>query len=620
MNQKFNEIIFGNVSKIKGNTLYVNEYDFEIPHGTDYNIAIKELYEIQKCSVNGINFLELFQYDNFSMWWFIYQSLIPKYKQITNFIEKFYELIKFHNPSKITIVDNYSNFSLIEQICKQKNIQLNYSKTSLFLFSKKQNFKHMLKKTKYEKISKNKIDKRKKIFKQKNNSIPDISNKIIFATPTVYRRNITNHKKGTSSRGEYIQQNIIELIDKKNEILGIDLDYTFKGDHKIFVERLSDSMKWIPIEILIDSNISLNHSKFFNNLTKILETEEFQKLFYFKNISLWNFIKPFFDEMFFYPYLPFYLKMIDSLSQIFEKTPPKAIFLPYETGPIALSIILTSEKFDIKTIGLQHGYIYPGNPMYHYYNFRQKTSMMGFPTPKTMLVFGEYVKKMLTDVGYPKERLIVFGNSNFFQLKEIETSLQQRSLHKKYNINKNQKIILFATGKLQPFYSSHGKYDYDVKIWEKLLVDFKNDEKTFLILKPHPSEKNISIYKKLISKHSSLNSCIIDGDLFELLNLSSVVVTVFSSVMIDALCLKKPVIRVKFLGDVNTIFDNSNSIINTKINSLTSDILELFSSEQLSKDLSTNSTLFVQEHYGIPEKNPQKIIQNIVEFNKSNLT
>ena len=54
------------------------------------------------------------------MWWFIYQSLIPKYKQITNFIEKFYELIKFHNPSKITIVDNYSNFSLIEQICKQK--------------------------------------------------------------------------------------------------------------------------------------------------------------------------------------------------------------------------------------------------------------------------------------------------------------------------------------------------------------------------------------------------------------------------------------------------------------------------------------------------------------------
>jgi hypothetical protein len=615
MNQKFNEIIFGNMSKIEGDKLFVNESDFEIPHGTDYDIAIKELYEIQKCSVNGINFLELFQYDDFSMWWFIYQSLIPKYKQITNFIENFFELIKFHNPSKITILDNYSNFSLIQQICKQKNIKLNYSKTSLFSFSKKQNFKHVLKKIKYEKISKNKINERKKIFNQKNNLIPDISNKIIFATPTVYRRNITNHKKGTSSRGEYIQQNIIELIDKKNQILGLDLDYTFRGDHKIFAERLSDSIKWIPFEILINLNTSSNHSEFLNNLTKIIETEEFQKLFYFQNISLWTLIKPFFDEMFFYPYLPFYLKMIDSLSKLFEKTPPKAIFLPYETGPIALSIILASEKFDIKTIGLQHGYIYPGNPMYHYYNFRQKTSLMGFPTPKNMLIFGEYVKKMLTDIGYPKERLVIFGNSNFFQLKEIETSLQKRLLYKKYKIDKNKKIILFATGKLQPFYSSHGKYDYDVKIWENLLNNYKNDKDIFLILKPHPTEKNISVYENLISKFSVSNARIIDDDLFELLFISSTIITVFSSVMIDSLCLKKSVIRIKFPGDVNSIFDESNAVITTDIDSLHSCITELFSSKQLSRNLEINSEKFVKNHYGIPENNPKNILETIMESN-----
>jgi hypothetical protein len=615
MSQKFNKIIFGNESKIEGNILYVNESDFEIPHGTDYNIAIKELYEIQKCSVNGIHFLELFQYDNFSMWWFIYQSLIPKYKQITNFINKFLELIKFHNPSQITIIDNYSNFSLIQQICKQKNVKLNYSKISLFSFSKKYNFKHSAKKTKYAFFLKNKINKRKKMFKDKNRSIPDISNKIIFATPTAYRRNITNHKEGTSSRGEYIQQNIIELIDKKNQILGMDLDYTFKGDHDIFAERLSDSTKWIPFEILINSNKSSNHSEFLNKLIQIIENEEFQKLFHFQNISLWSLIKPFFDEMFLSPYLPFYLKIIDSLSEIFEKTPPKAIFLPYETGPIALSIIIASEKFDIKTIGLQHGYIYPGNPMYNYYNFRQKTSLMGFPIPKNMLVFGEYVKKMLSDIGYPEERLIIFGNSNFFQLQEIKKLLQQRSLHKKYNIDKNQKIILFATGKLQPFYSSHGKYDYDVKIWENLLKNYKNDKNVFLILKPHPTEKNISVYENLISKFSTSNARIIDGDLFELLSISSVIITVFSSVIIDSLCLKKSVIRIKFPGDVNSIFDESNAIITTDLNSLHSYIKELFSSKQLSINLEINSEKFVKNHYGIPEENPKNILETIIELN-----
>ena len=614
MNEKFNEIIFGNVSKIKGDKLYVNEFDFEIPHGKDYEIAIKELSEIQKCNIDGINFLELFQYNDFSMWWFIYQSLIPKYKQITNFIEKFLELISFHKPSKITISDNYSNFLLIEQICLQKNIKLNYSKTSLFSYSKKQNFKHMIKKTRYEKISKNKINQRKKIFELKNKVIPDISNKIIFATPTVYRRTITNHKKGISSRGDHIQQNIIELIDKKNQILGLDIDYTFKGDHEIFTERLSDSTKWIPIELFIDPNISLNHSKFLSKLKKIIEIEEFQKLFYFKNISLWSFMKPFFDEMFFYPYLPFYLKLIDSLLQTFEKTTPKAIFLPYETGPIALSIILASEKFNIKTIGLQHGYIYPGNPMYHYYNFRQSISLMGFPTPKKMLVFGEYVKKMLIDIGYPKDRLIIFGNSNFFELKEIEKSLQQRPLNKKYKIDKNQKIILFATGKLQPFYSSHGKYDYDVQIWENLLNKYKNNKNVFLILKPHPTEKNISVYENLISKFSVSNARIIDGDLLELLSISSVIITVFSSVMVDSLCLKKSVIRIKFPGDVNSIFDESNAIVTTDINSLYSCIEELFTSKELSKNLITNSEKFVKNHYGIPEENPKKLIELILEF------
>ena len=83
------EIIFGNVSTIDGKKLFVKESDFEIPHGEDYNIAIKELDKIQKSSVNGIPFLELFQYDDFSLWWFVYQSLIPKYKQLTNLLKNF---------------------------------------------------------------------------------------------------------------------------------------------------------------------------------------------------------------------------------------------------------------------------------------------------------------------------------------------------------------------------------------------------------------------------------------------------------------------------------------------------------------------------------------------------
>ena len=619
MTSKIVEIIFGDISKVDGEKLFVKESDFEIPHGEDYKVAIEELNIIQKSSVNGISFLELFQYDDFSLWWFVYQSLIPKYKQITNFIDKFYELIRKHEPLSVTINDNYSNFDFIQQICKQQNIKLNYSKTSLLGFLAKQKLKHGLKKTRYEKVTKNKINKRKYLYKTKNNLIPNILNKIIFATPTVYRRDITNHVTGKSARGEYIQQNIMNLIDDKDDIIGFDLDYNFIGDHRILSERLSDSIPWLPLELLVDMNSSENHSKFLNNLMKIITSKKFQELFYFRDISLWNSLDKFFDEMFYYPYLPFYLKIVDSLCQVFQNTQPKAIFLPYETGSLALSIILAAEKFGIKTIGLQHGYIYPGNPMYHYYNFRDENSLMGFPTPTNLLVFGDYVKKMLSDIGYPIKRIMVFGNSNFFELAKIKESIKERSLYEKYKINKNKKIILFATGKLQPFYSGHGKYDYDVKIWEDLLNNFKNNDNIFLVLKPHPTEKNLSVYENLIRKLSVSNASIIDGDLFELISLSSVTITVFSSVMIDSLCLKKPVIRIKFPGDKNPIFDNSNAIITTDLDSLASKILNLFSSEQLYKNLISNSDIFVREHYGIPEKDPKNIIQKIINNEQSEL-
>lgn len=614
------EIIFGNISKIDGKKLFVNEYDFEIPHGEDYNNAIKELNIIQKSTIKKIPFLELFQYNDFSLWWFVYQSLIPKYKQITNFISTFYELIKKYNPSLITIENNYSNFHLIKQICEKEKIKLNYSKKSLISFSMKANAKHSLKKIKYKKITNHKIEKRKTLYFKNKISIPDISNKIIFATPSVYRRNITDYVSGTSIRGEYIQQNIINLIDDNKEIIGIDLDYTFQGDYEILLERLSDSIPWIPIELFIDMNPLEKHSKFLTKLKKIIKTEDFQKLFYFRNISIWNLLNKFFEEIFYYPYLPFYLKLIDSLCNVFENSTPRVIFLPYESGPLALSLILASEKYSIKTIGLQHGYIYPGNPMYHYYNFRKKNSPLGFPIPKNMLVFGDYVKKMLSNVDYPEERLIVFGNSNFFNLQKTETLVKKRPLRDKYKIKKNCKIVLFATGKLQPFYSSHGKYDLDVKIWEHLLKNFKNNNNIFLVLKPHPTEKNITVYENLISKYSISNASIISGDLIELVSLSSLTITVFSSVMIDSLCMKKPVIRVKFPGDENPIFDNSNAVVTIDINSLTSKINELFSSEQLYKTLISNSSVFVKDHYGIPENNPKNIIQKIIKHEQGNLT
>jgi len=161
------EIIFGNKSGKTNNILFVSEKDLEIPHGEDYKIAINELKRIQNCKIFEKYVPELFFYKDTSLWWLIYQSLIPEYKKLVNFVDRFFKLIDKINPSQITIVDNFDNFDLIKQICVKKNIKLNYSKKNLIKSVYKKKFINKLQKKRYEKITNNKIKIRKQLFIKK---------------------------------------------------------------------------------------------------------------------------------------------------------------------------------------------------------------------------------------------------------------------------------------------------------------------------------------------------------------------------------------------------------------------------------------------------------------------
>ena len=614
--EKHLEIIFGkNSSKIPGK-LFVNEMDFEIPHGEDYKNAIKELEKIQNTLFENKQFLSLFEYNNTSLWWFIYQSLIPKYKQLINFVETFSNLIDIETPKTVKIEDNFEKFDIIKQICEKRNLNFEFSNISAKMKTGKNKLKQIFQKSRYNKITKTKIETRKNLFFKKYEKIPSLQNKTLFVIPSSYRREIFDHKKGTSSRGEHLLQPIFNLFEE-DEFVGVDLDYTFKGDFEILSERLDDAhVQWFPIEIILSPEND-SQKTFIKKYSKLIQNKKFQDLFNFRGISLWSTLEQFFVSMIYAPYLPFYLKLIDSLESLFQKNPPKAIFLPYETGPIALAIILASKKFGLKTIGIQHGYIYNYNPMYSFTNFWNQKNNLGFLIPDILLLFGDEAKNLLIKNAYPEKNLFVFGNPNFFNIQEIEHIFSKKPLKEKYGIKKEQKVILFTTGKLQPFYSAHGKYDYDVRIWEHLLTNFSNKDDFFIILKPHPQEKNIDIYKKFLDENKSKNFKIIQGNILELIHISSLVVSVFSSTILDSLCFKKPVIRVKF-EDVNPIFDSTDAVLKTNLESLPSNILEILENEKAKNNLLKKGKEFVFAHYGIPEENISLKIRKILGIGEKN--
>ena len=435
-------VIYGKKSHIKNNKLFVSDIDFQMPFGYDsFKIPIDKLNEIEECLISGKKIPELFQYSDFSLWWFIHPTIFPKIKQEISFIIKFQELLDKVKPSEIKIHDDFMYYNSIKQICTKKKIPFSFSnshflkyKISTFLIDKLNNFRYKL-------ILKNKIKKRKNLSKNKI-SYTNIHQKILFAIPTIYRREITNLKTSKSEKGEYIQDVIIKLLEEQNSILGIDLDYTFQGDLEIFSERLNSDLQWIALEsLLIKNNQTTLHNKFFTNYKKIISQNDFQSLFNFDDISIWKSIENTFNKMVFSPYIPFYLILIDSLLDIFEKYPPKTIFLPYETGPYALAFILAANKFNIQTIGIAHAIISSKNPMYSYQKLLSKKTPLGFPIPTNTLVFGNYSKQMLINSGYPENQITVFGNAAFFNLDQYIRILKNQNLQEKYKINKNKKIL-----------------------------------------------------------------------------------------------------------------------------------------------------------------------------------
>lgn len=605
------EVFYGKKSMTSENKIFVKEEDFQILAGEEsFGIPLYELQKIQRRKINGKTISELFSFDDCSIWWFLHPTIYPELKKLTNFITKFLEFIDQHKPIKITINGEFKNFDIIKQICEKEKILFSYSKKSYLEYSLLQKIKRKIQQKRYEKIFAQKNKKRKTIFSSQKNSLPTIKDKVVFVIPTIYHRDLIDYKTGKSFKGEYIQQSIIEQFEES--VVGIDVDYTFNGDYKVLEDRISSKISWMPVESIINNEENSQISSFIEKYKKIIKNPKFQNLFKFKEIFLWTSMEEVFEKFNYAPYIPNYLQFLDSVTKFLEENKPKIIFLSYETGPFGQAIIIASKKNQIKTVAVAHGAIDKNNPMYAYDRLRINGDKYGFPIPETTLVHGEFSKQTMVNQGYPSERIVVYGNPAFFKLEEIRKLLNQKNLHEKYGIDKNQQVILYPTEFLQEFYSAQGKYNYNSLILKKLLENFVNKEQFMIILKPHPNE-NTSVYEKILKQFSSKNVKIIQGNLFELIHISSVVVSVFSNVMTDALCFEKPVIRVTFDNIQHTVpYEEFEVVLSTNLENLIPNIFDLLNNKQLRAKLKKNLQKFLKEQNNIPVQNPELIIENLL--------
>jgi len=461
-------------------------------------------------------------------------------------------------------------------------------------------------------LAKKRFNERTKLFNKIKKSPPPLHDAVLFAAAQRFRQNTFNVKTSEQERGEHLVQHVMNLLENE-KLLGIDLLINIQSDHKIFKERLESDFFWFPPEIYIKNVTSPKKQEFIKKCKKLFSSIEFQNLFTFNGIKIWDSLKNTFEKMMYDPYCPHWIDLIESISITFSKEKPKAVVLFHEAGPLALCFISACKKIGVRTIGVQTGYIHKIHANYSHDRIANLEDPYGFPLPDKILLYGQYTKNLLTKKGYPPENLVVFGNPVFFSLEKIQKYLDKKSLFDKHQIDKNKKIILYTASGLQESYEQNIEHNYDSQAWRYILEHFSNNEEFFLILKPHPNE-NPKTYEKILKKFNASNAKIIQENLLELIHMSSVVISIMSTTIFDSICMGKPVVVLKF-GEAysNPLDDYPNVVLNTSLSKLSENITKILSDDNLKNELLTNSRKFIKESYNIPEESPESLLKQIIK-------
>ena len=185
-------------------------------------LGITELKKIQNSVVNKKPFLEIFAYDDFSLWWFFYPEISNRFIKIINFIKNFSEYVEQTKPNKIRLESKFEYFEIIKQIAIGNNIKLEHPSAKLSIHKITKKIFVVLRKYKAKKITHQKIQRRKNLFDKKNLAVPNIDNRIVCVSYPALRRPGWDFVKETFTKNEFLINDLQHILGNDEEIIGID--------------------------------------------------------------------------------------------------------------------------------------------------------------------------------------------------------------------------------------------------------------------------------------------------------------------------------------------------------------------------------------------------------------
>lgn len=210
-----------------------------------------------------------------------------------------------------------------------------------------------------------------------------------------------------------------------------------------------------------------------------------------------------------------------------------------------------------------------------------------------IFVAGKNAVDSLTRLGYDENKLIITGNPLYDYTKKINSRESKFKLEKEFKIDSSKKLVVIGTG----------EYHKDDEIWMTKFIKFCNKNDWEIIFKIHPKWKrsddglNVAKIESECQKQKFLISY--DMDLMTLLSAADLVITDYSNIGLEAICLEKLLITVNFekenLDNIIKYHEYGASLYFENYEELEKSIIEIFNSELHQSSLKLGRQRFIEQ-------------------------
>ncbi len=492
----------------------------------------------------GNNFKRIFSHKDVSIWWLLKSWIypIPTYftplKIVLRDIEIIKALLNKERPSKIIFVNDGTETSEIIKAVSEK-IETEEIKIPHFIADIKRNLRrnNIL----YLKILRGLLRKSywfvlRNIYRKQKRT----GRKVLFSSDGRWNfdLNLSTHN---FEKNDIYCGPILNMLSKEWLPTVVHLVVAEDIGVRDFIDKIRRGTDYVPFEKYIHLNSILKAKLAQKKLLKIWrKLKEQKELFYYKGINVYKLLLPPLD-FFFSKYLLEFLIYFEAIERMIELEKPEVMVIFSETDPFGRIMVAMARKKKIPCLGIQHGSI--GIAEGTFIEDRSdipRGKGLNFPEcpiPHITAVYGESAKEILVKYNkYNPRSIVITGQPRYDKFKHLDRIYSKENICKRLGLDISKKIIVLAT---TPFYSKREQEEFVEAAYKAV----KNLPDVQLIVKVHPNETDISIYKMLAEKRKLENFKIIrDVDIYKLLYSSDLMIGGISTTVIDASVLNKPVI------------------------------------------------------------------------------